>query len=228
MSPVDPQLLEDFRDGLRIMDRLGLTAAFGHLSARLTGEAFLMTPAFGPGMAGCEDLVILDLKGTRIGGAERPLALERFLHAGVYRSRPEVGAVCRTHSRACVSWGASGKPLPLLHGFGLMLGRTVPCFPEIDLVHDPESGERVAAALGRETALLLRGNGAFAVGDSLRNAVVHALYLEEAASIGLDLGIDGTRDAVSEADQQLRQRWHANERPRAWAYYRWKASGPEH
>lgn len=219
-APLEASLLADFVTGLRIMDGMGLTEGFGHLSLR-SEDGIWMTPAMGPGMATAEDLVLVDPEGKKVGGADRPLALETPMHLGIYRARPDVTAICRTHSAFAVSAGAVGTAIPASHGFSLMLGQTIPCHREIDLIHSAPMGDAVAASLGNAQALLIRGNGALAVGPTLRHAVVHAIYLEEAARIAIQIGQQQT-PAITDAEYAARKRWHTKEAARAWDYYAWR------
>jgi HCOMODA/2-hydroxy-3-carboxy-muconic semialdehyde decarboxylase len=215
----------DFLTGLRIMEGMGLTEGFGHLSEKQEDGSFVMTPAKGPGMAAEEDLVIIDSRGEPLEADPMSCAIERYMHAGIYEKHGSIGAVCRTHSRACVSWGATGRPLPVCHGFGWMLGDDVQCHQEVDLIHNLDMGRALAASLPEgSNGLLIRGNGALAIGQTLQDAVVHAIYLEEAARIALDLG-GQTPSAPEGPVLSSRRQWHARERARAWAYYAWKYAG---
>ena len=82
----------------RIMDHFGLIRGFGHVTSRSPGTSnILVTPKKAPGLAKEEDLVILDMEGKRVSGSATPLG-EINMHLGIYRKRPDVGAICRFHS----------------------------------------------------------------------------------------------------------------------------------
>lgn len=207
------------------MEGMGLTEAFGHLSERDPSDPsrFRITPAFGPGTASADKCISFDLNGNRLPGNEDlPAPLETPMHAAIYRARADVNAICRTHPPFAVSWGASGRELPCLHGFSLMLGRRVPTHPDIDLIHCREQADELAETLGRSEACLIRGNGALAVGTDVPHALVHSVYLEEAARIAVHLGcIEVERCALLIRDSEFvsRKKWHKNESARAWLYY---------
>src|SRR5437773_265647 len=118
----------------RIMDGLGLTEGFGQVSAR-SGDWVVMTPGRPPGKLNADMLLTFNLEGERIDGAG-PADLETPLHLAIYRTRPDVGAICRTHSRYAGVMGAANQRIEVAHGLGGMLGRYVPIHPEIDLVVD--------------------------------------------------------------------------------------------
>jgi HCOMODA/2-hydroxy-3-carboxy-muconic semialdehyde decarboxylase len=213
----------------RILDGLGLTEGFGHVTARQPDDpgTILCTGAKAPGLASLEDLLEFTLAGECVRAAASGLrpALETPMHLAIYRARPDVMAICRTHSPYAVVCGVAETPIRANHGFGGMLGRKVPVHPETDLIVDAAMGDAVAASLGSATALLIRGNGALAAGPTLERAVVHAIYLEESARnqvLGLPLG--GAR-RLSKAELAARSRWYDNEAVRAWDYYAAKFGG---
>ena len=216
---------DNFDAALCVMEGMGLTEAFGHLSERVAGNPNVVriTPAMGPGLADSSMCIFFDLEGHRLPGNDKlPAPLETPMHLAIYNARPDVNAICRTHSVHAVSAGAVAHAVPCLHGFSLMLGREVPVHGDIDLIHDKEQAESLARTLGNGSACLIRGNGALAVGTDIPHAVVHAIYLEEACRILVETGCTYAKAAgstISGAEYAMRCRWHANEAARAWAYY---------
>lgn len=204
----------------RILEGLGLVEGFGHVSARLSDDLILITPARAPGLAQAADLFTFNLTGDLMAGpTEVGPPLERWLHLAVYRARPDVQAICRTHSRMAAALGVANQPLHPAHGFGGMLGLTVPVHPENDLITNDAMGQMVAAALGDGAAILLRGNGGVITGSSLRQACVRAIYLEEAAWLQVVAMNVGGAIPFTAAELQARARWHEVEMERAWEYY---------
>lgn len=211
-------------EAARIIAGAGLAEAFGHVSAR-SGEGFLITATTPMGAASTEGIHRLDGEGRPAGGDadERPadLPLEAPMHAAVYAARPDVNAICRTHSPAAVRAGARAQVPPLLHGLGGLAGE-VALSARFDLVTDAGAGREVAADLAGADCLLIRGNGSIATGSSLPQAVVRARYLEERCLVGEGL--------ISESDSDreelgARSRWFEKESERAWAWLRWRYAG---
>jgi len=219
-----------FNAALRVMEGMGLTEAFGHLSARdsKNPDAIRITPAKGPGLADASECVRFDLSGSRLPGNDNlPAPLETPMHLAIYRARKDVGAICRTHSPYAVDFGAICDSVPCLHGFSLMLGRKIPVHGDIDLIATSAQADSLARTLGGANACLLRGNGALAVGGDISRAVVHAIYLEEACRIVATTGLAAASSAMknlSDEDCDARRKWHGNEAARAWAYYSAKFS----
>ncbi len=218
-------LVRQMVTGCQILSDQGLVEGFGHLSARLPDGRILMTPRKALGLVRPEELVNLDLSGQVVRGT-RP-ALEVAMHLAVYRARPEVQAIARTHSRACAVLGVLGWPVRAVHGFGCHLGPVVPVYDEVGLVHDRAAGEAVAAALGQHAALLLRGNGTLVTAPSLIEAVMRAIWLEEAAAIQVAAHSAGGQPRYftpAEVTRRLAQD-RADEPHRAWAFYAALAAG---
>jgi L-fuculose-phosphate aldolase len=111
------------------------------------------------------------------------LHLETVLHEGVYRARPDVGAVIHGHPPHATALGATGAELaPLTHD-GVLFADGVGRFADPDLIVDDEQGAAVAAALGNRRALLLANHGVLVVGKDVPWAVLTAATLERAARL---------------------------------------------
>jgi ribulose-5-phosphate 4-epimerase/fuculose-1-phosphate aldolase len=211
-------------EAARIITGAGLVEAFGHVSAR-AGDGFMITSTSPLGDATADDVLCVPADAFTDGERTDPttartgeVPLEAPLHAAVYAARPDVAAICRTHSPAAVRAGLRGGVPPVLHGLGGLTGEVALC-DRFDLVTDRDAGDEVATALGGADCLLIKGNGSVCVGESLADAVVRARYLEERCLVG-----EGS--AVSEgpggAELAARARWFEKERVRAWAWMRWR------
>jgi ribulose-5-phosphate 4-epimerase/fuculose-1-phosphate aldolase len=84
-----------------------------------------------------------------------------------------------------VAWGVKTTDLPLVHGLGLICGERVRVHPDISLVDSVERARATVATLDRDWALLLRANGALAVGGSLDEAGARLWFLEDRARVAL-------------------------------------------
>jgi HCOMODA/2-hydroxy-3-carboxy-muconic semialdehyde decarboxylase len=165
----------------QVLERQGLTEAFGHLSARLDDEHVLVTKRVAPAqVTSSGDLVRLALDG---GTGELPpdVPPEIWLHLAIYRRRPEVEAVCRFHAPYALAVSTAVEALRPSIGYGAYLG-VVPVHDDARLARSVDAAERVADSLGDGPAVLLRGNGAVTVGGSIQEAGVRAIFLERAAA----------------------------------------------
>ena len=164
----------------RLIARAGLVQAFGHVSARLQRGGFALTST-GPLLdADPEDVLELDDEGSVLSGERCPI--EAPLHAAVYGARPDVGAICRTHSRHAAAWACRGEPPPLIHGLGGLSG-AVTVHDSAQLISDEAAAGKVAASLGDADCVLLRANGAVCTAADLPRVVIRAWFLEDRALV---------------------------------------------
>ena len=203
----------------RVLDGMGLVEGFGHVSVRLPDGNMLITPARAPGLARADELVTFSPEGVLVAGREGTAPLERWMHLAVYRARPDVHAICRTHSRMAAVLGVANTSVRTAHGFGGMLGTVIPVHPENDLITNDAMGQAVAVSLDDKVGLLLRGNGALVTGATLPQACVRAIYLEEAAWLQVTATRVGGAIPFTPEELNARSRWHDVEMERAWAYY---------
>ena len=115
--------------------------------------------------------------------ASLKLPLEIFLHTGIYRSRPDVNAICRIHGKFANVMSVLRRTLRPVHELAVPVGPEVPLFDSPELISSLAIGRRMVAALGSARALLLRGNGQLTIGTGIEEAVVNAIHLETSAEI---------------------------------------------
>ncbi len=166
------------------MHRHGLAHAYGHVSSRLDETRFLVTPAQPLGTVGHDEPgVVVSLNGPLPEGA----LPEVRIHREIYRLRPEAGGICRIQPPAVMALSALGETPRALHGLGTYFAPSPPLWPGVALVRDDEQARAVAALLGQARAIVLSGNGAVTVGDTLEEAAGLAFFLEDAARLELAL-----------------------------------------
>jgi ribulose-5-phosphate 4-epimerase/fuculose-1-phosphate aldolase len=170
----------------------------GHVSARSSdGEIWIKRKGIALDEVEAEDVVAID-------DTDAVLHLETVLHTGVYRARPDVGAVVHGHPPYATALGATSTDLSVLTHDGILFADGVGRFDDPDLIVDDEQGERVAAALGSRRAVLLCNHGVLAAGKDVPWTVLAAVTLERAArlqSIASTLG--ALRPIGPEAARQL-------------------------
>ncbi|MBO9524160.1 MAG: class II aldolase/adducin family protein [Nocardioidaceae bacterium] len=171
----------------------GVLDAFGHVSVRSEERAdrFLLARNMAPVLVTPEDVQEYDLDGETDGPASS--YLERFIHAEIYRARPDVQAVVHSHSASVIPFGLSSTPLRAVFHMAGFLVDGVARFEIRDvagdatdlLVRDARLGAALAASLGQAPFALMRGHGSVAVAPSLPLAVYRAVYAEENAALQL-------------------------------------------
>ena len=182
MDPLK-QLKQDIVSASRILSQQKLVEGFGHVSARIAGtDHFLITPRIGLALVKKTELLTMNLAGAVIDGAQ-PAPFEAWLHAAIMKAKPRVNAIARIHARGANIFSVSDRKLEPVHNHGSFFAGGVPVFSKPDLISNETLGTEVANALGDQPAILLRGNGQVTVGRTMPEAVMMAIYLEEAAQI---------------------------------------------
>jgi HCOMODA/2-hydroxy-3-carboxy-muconic semialdehyde decarboxylase len=168
----------------RALARHGLVHAYGHCSERIDVDHFLVCAARPMG------LIAVGQPGTIVpiaGPLPDGVLGEVRIHQQVYRSRPEVMAVVRSMPRSVMTLGTARRTPRPRHGFGAYFGAGVALWDDPQLVRSDDAATRLAAQLGSLNALVMRGNGAVVVSESILKAVVLTWYLEDAARLELDV-----------------------------------------
>ena len=180
--------IQDLVDANHILYAQGVLDGYGHVSARCDDNPshFWLSRSLAPALVAPGDIMKFDLGGNSVASADvrRPY-VERFIHSEIYRQRPDVRAVVHSHSPAVIPFGVTTVPLRPVYHMSAFLGASVPVFEIRDvagatdmLVRSPALGAALAESLGKRVAVLMRGHGAVAVGNSIPQAVFHAVYLE--------------------------------------------------
>ena len=182
MSSVS-QVKKDIISACRILSHKKLIEGFGHVSARIPdSDLFLLTPRISLALVQETQLLTVNLNGEVVRG-KHPVPSEAWLHTAIMKAKPEVHAITRTHSRFANMFSVTERKLEPVHNHGSFFVGGVPVFHKPDLITTRKLGEGVARALGNRPAILLRGNGQVAVGRTIPEAVMMAIYLEEAAEV---------------------------------------------
>ena len=219
------QLRRDVATANRILERLGLSHAFGHASARVPGtNTFLLPTRRSPGLAEADALLTIDTEGRIVEGDGEPNS-EFWIHARIYAARADVGGVVHAHPPACVCLTQAGEPHRVLHNQGAIFADGVPEYGRIGLIRSRELGDLLAQVLGQGPAAMMRGHGITTAYPDIRTATVAACYLEESAALQLKMlaavGGDAKRLRVfpPEACGPLRDQISGSVAKRAWEYF---------
>jgi ribulose-5-phosphate 4-epimerase/fuculose-1-phosphate aldolase len=176
-------LRQDMISACRILSQKKLVEGFGHVSARIPGtELFLLTPRIGLALAEEPDLLTVNFRGEVVEG-HRQAPSETWLHTAIMKLNPRVNAITRIHARTANIFSVTDRKLVPVHNHGSFFAGGVPVFHTPDLITTEALGKEVADGLGDNPAILLRGNGQVTVGRTIPEALMMAIYLEEAAEV---------------------------------------------
>lgn len=183
MGPDLQQLKNEVVSACRILSREKLVQGFGHVSARIIdSDLFIITPRISLALVTETELLTMNLDGDLVAG-DHPAPFEAALHAAIMRMKPRVNAITRIHARVANIFSVTDQKLEPVHNHGSFFAGGVPVFYRPDLISTAQLGEEVASTIGDHPAVLLRGNGQITVGRTVPEAVMMAIYLEEAAEI---------------------------------------------
>jgi HCOMODA/2-hydroxy-3-carboxy-muconic semialdehyde decarboxylase len=227
------RLIQDLVLANRILADQGVIDAFGHVSARhdKNPSRFLLSRNLAPSQVTATDILEYDLDGAPIDAQGRSSYVERFIHAAIYRARPDVGAVVHSHSPAIIPFSVTKAPLrPVYHMAGFLAGG-VPVFeirdefgPSTDmLIRDPKTGAALAKTLGQHTVALMRGHGSVAVGADVRLAVMRAIYTETDARLQAEALKLGEVTYLNDVEAAKVLANNDTQIDRAWGYWATKA-----
>lgn len=180
--------------GNRILGREGILDAYGHVSARSPGSGdgtFLLSRARAPELVEAGDVLEFSPEGEPLTPTDWPLYLERYIHAAIYAARPDVGAVCHSHTPSILPFSVSLTPLRSVIHTARFIGTGVPVwdlareFPGewSPLVRTLAYGQSLAAALGDGGMALLRGHGCVVVGRHPQEVVSRCIAMDRNARV---------------------------------------------
>ncbi len=214
----------------RILANEGVVDAFGHVSIRHPDnpDLFVMSRSRSPALVEHSDLMEFDMEGRPLDLRGRTAYGERMIHAAIYATRPDVHSVVHHHAYGVLPFTVTDVPLrPVVHAASV-IGADIPVWDIRDdyddtdmLVRSIEQGRNLAATLGDNTCLLMRGHGAVVVGADVQRAVLTAVYLQVNADVLLRASRLGEPMLLSDDEIRLsaETQFSPLAMPRVWEYF---------
>lgn len=129
-----------------------------------------------------EDIVIMRLDGEIIEGDLKPSS-EWQMHATVYANREDVNAVVHTHSPRATSFAVIKENIPVVLVEMMPFLKGDVQLSKFAYPGTKELGENALISLANRNACLLESHGVLAIGATLDQAYIRAVYVEDAAKI---------------------------------------------
>jgi ribulose-5-phosphate 4-epimerase/fuculose-1-phosphate aldolase len=196
----DPHLIEDLVYANRILYRQEVLDGFGHVSVRSDKDPshFLMSRSMAPALVTSNDIMEYSSDGEPVDARGRNSYVERYIHAAIYRVRPDVKAIVHSHSPDIIPYSVTGTTLLPVYHVTAFLRLGAPIFDSHDgfgdtdmLIRDNKLGDGLAKVLGNSGVALIRGHGFVAVANSTPIVVYRAIYTQLNARVqaeGMKLG----------------------------------------
>src|SRR3954463_16804887 len=169
-------LIDDLVVANRILANENILDGLGPVSARSLQrpDHFFQARDLAPGLVTAADIVEYDLDGNAVSPKAPVGVRERFIHAAIYKARPDVKSVVHSHMPSVLPFTDSSVALrPMYHMAGFLLAgapvwdiRDVPGETGM-LVTNTKAGASLAQTLGNRTVALMRGHGAAIVGVTI-------------------------------------------------------------
>ena len=207
---MERDVLEDLAAASRILVDQGVFDAAGHVSMRHPDNPnrFLMSRSLAPALVTADDIMEFSLDCEPSDPQGRNPFIERFLHGGIYKKRPDVIAVAHGHSAAVIPFGLVATPMRATYHNAAFLAAGVPVFDIRErfgatdiVISSAEKGAALADALGDKAVLLLRAHGFVAVAPTLHSAVFRAIFTEVSARVQLQAATLGGPMAVLDEEE---------------------------
>ena len=156
--------------------------------------------------------------------------LEIFIHTALYKARSDVQAVVHIHPVMPVLFSICNLPLqPLFGAYDPMAAVLaldgVPVFDRSILIENHELGEAFANTMGDSPACIMRGHGITTVGETVTQAALTAIQLNELAAVNYQARQLGEPRPIAEEDREaiLRTGRQGTNNPKRlealWRYY---------
>ena len=214
----------------RVLANQGVVDAFGHVSVRhpLNPEHYLQSCSRSPELVQPDDIMEFTLDGTPSGDDRRQPYLERFIHGAIYAARPDIHAVVHSHAADVLPFAISKSPLKAVLHNANVIGAHIPLWDIRDrfgdtnlLVVNMAQGTDVAACLGNNCVVLMRGHGFAAAARSLVEVLRISIYLPRNARTQLAAMQLGEVIPLSpgEIATGLAVRADSSDMRRAWEYW---------
>jgi ribulose-5-phosphate 4-epimerase/fuculose-1-phosphate aldolase len=217
----------------RILVQQDVLDAFGHISVRDSGntDLFWLARALPPSLVTATDMIAFDMDGEPKQRTVEPLFIERFIHSEIYRVRPDIGAICHHHASSVMPFCLTSRPLFPVSQSGAFMGGPVSMWDSAAefgdtgmLVTDRAQGRSLAAVLGDDALVLMRGHGATVVGSGIKEMVFRSVYSCREADIQRAATTLGELRSLSRGEIEKARNIRSPVLDRCWSH--WLAAMP--
>lgn len=193
-SAQDQQARIDLAAAYRLVEHNGWgEGIFNHITMRVPGapnDFYIKRHELTYDEVTASNLVRVPVDGDldERSGVNRP---GYVLHSGILRARPDVNCVLHMHTASILAVSALKRGLRMYSQYAALLYGQIGYHAFEGITDGLDEQSRIAAALGKGSALILRGHGGVTVGRSPARALTIMSHLFEACRIQLLLEAAG-------------------------------------
>ena len=158
----------------------------GHISMRVPGDPshfYMKAHSIGMDEITMENILTIDMEGNVTAGEARRHS-EVYIHSEILKARPDLNCVIHTHPVYSCALAASGRPMRPISQPSALFYKNLGLYTDtINLIRTHEMGRGVAKALGPSRAVILKNHGVVVCGESIEEAVIGIIMLENAAQV---------------------------------------------
>ncbi len=159
----------------------------GHISARdpVHTDCFWMLP-YGAAHqdANVSDLVLVAHDGTIVEGDGEVNMAGYYIHHPIHEARPDLVSAAHVHTGWGTPFSAEVRRLEPISQESCIFFEDHAIFDDDEVqIQSVAAGKRIAAALGKTRAIILRNHGLLTAGDSVAEAVGSFVLMERAAEV---------------------------------------------
>ena len=180
------------RKAARALGRNNLGHAYGHVSARIDANSFLVCAPKPMGLITPKDEgTVVPIEGPLPDG----VLGEVRCHQQIYMRRSDINGIVRTFLRDVMTLSTFKRTPKSRIGFGSYFAPSPPLWDDPLLLRDNSMAAKLAETLDNARAIVMRGNGCILTGNTVEEAIVMAFYLEEAAKTELAVMATGKEES---------------------------------
>src|SRR5207248_1536358 len=158
-------------DCIRMLEQSDIIDYNGHCSIRLDdGHILINIGSCQRSRLTVDDICTIDIEANQIDGRDKA-PLERHLHCGIYRARPELKAIVHAHPKWSTFLTMVGQSYEPVYAQGSLV-HPVPLLDSPNSINNRTMADRLAATLGSRPAALMKSHGAVTVGKDIVEAFV--------------------------------------------------------
>lgn len=208
-------------DAIRMMEKAEHLDFNGHFSVRMQNSEWILINSAAASRSALtkEDIIAIDLDGNVVEGEGRP-PNEYPLHTQIYKCRPDVQAVAHTHPKWSTLFTISKIPLRSVTIQGAVLGH-IPVFEKSHSISNTQIADELAEKLGENNMALMKAHGAVIVGETIIDAFVRSVFLEENAYRQYMAGQLGYPHSLEEQEIEEMSKfiWQPRNIQKVWDYH---------